>query len=229
MKVYFISGLGADERVYQFLDLPGIDKTYIQWITPKKNEPLRDYAIRLSEQIDWQHEVVLIGMSFGGLVAQEIASVHKCRKVIIISSVKSPTEYSLPLSFARLTGVYRLVPPSLLKWSTRFIADYYFSTQSKEESRLLHQIIQDTDMTFLAWAIQKLMQWQGAPAPLNLVHIHGNQDHIFPIKPIKNAISIDLGGHFMIVNKSKQMSVLLTHEIKNVQELRDANRISGNS
>jgi len=44
MTIYFISGLGADERVFQFLDLSDIKKVFIKWITPQINEELSAYA-----------------------------------------------------------------------------------------------------------------------------------------------------------------------------------------
>ncbi|MES2731222.1 MAG: alpha/beta hydrolase [Bacteroidota bacterium] len=213
MKLYFISGLGADERVFQFLHLPGMDKTFIQWIEPKKNESIPAYAARLSEQIDFQQEVVLIGISFGGIIAQEIAKQFPCKKTIIISSIKSHKEFSLSLLLVRFTQIHKLFSASVLKWSNTFTADYYFSTESTGESNLLHRIIQDTNDTFLIWAIQQLMQWKGDGLDRQVIHIHGTTDRIFPIGSIKGAIRIDQGGHFMIVNKSTQVSAILLEEL----------------
>ena len=66
-KVYVFSGLGADERVFKFLDW-GIDNQpiFIKWIEPLKNEPLKDYVLRLSSQIESPNPI-LVGMSFGGI------------------------------------------------------------------------------------------------------------------------------------------------------------------
>ncbi len=44
----FISGLGADERVFQYLDVPVPDKNFVKWIDPRKNESLENYAARLA-------------------------------------------------------------------------------------------------------------------------------------------------------------------------------------
>jgi len=74
--VYFISGLGADERVFQFLDLSEIEHRFIKWNVPQKNESLPSYCKRLTEQINVQQEVILIGISFGGMIAQEITKVR---------------------------------------------------------------------------------------------------------------------------------------------------------
>ena len=50
-KVYFISGLGADKRIFSFLDLSFCEPVFIDWITPLKNESLESYALRLRKQI----------------------------------------------------------------------------------------------------------------------------------------------------------------------------------
>lgn len=213
MKVYFISGLGADERVFQFLDLPGIEKIYIKWIDPQHQESLASYAKRLITQIDLTEDVILLGISFGGIIAQEIAKIISCKKVMIVSSVKSPQEFNWQLSLVSASGIYKLFPAKILKWSNLLTADYYFSTTSKKESQLLHQIIKETDNRFMLWAIDRLMTWKNANPHENIIHIHGTSDRIFPISPIKNGIKVQGGGHFMVVSKSTELSKIIMENI----------------
>ncbi|WP_353717332.1 hypothetical protein [Dyadobacter sp. 676] len=67
MNVYFISGLGADERVFTKLKLdPRLNVKYIKWVRPLKKETLQHYAARLSKQIDTSQPFQLVGLSFGG-------------------------------------------------------------------------------------------------------------------------------------------------------------------
>lgn len=213
MKAYFISGLGADERVFQFLDLPGIEKIYIKWIDPEGQESLASYANRLTSQIDLTQDIILIGISFGGIVAQEIAKIKACKKTILISSIKSPQEFSWQLSLVSFCRVYHLFPAKVLKWTNALTADYYFSTTSKTESKLLHQIIKETDDRFMIWAIDRLMTWKNPNPQTDIIHIHGTADRIFPISPIKSCIKIQGGGHFMVVNKSVELSKIIMENI----------------
>ena len=207
--IYFISGLGADERVFQFLNLPNHSFQHIYWLDPKKREPLAAYATRLIHQIATTEEVILIGVSFGGMIAQEIAKQIDCKKLIIISSVKSPTEFNWQLKFVRSTQLHRLAPTPLLKWGNLLTANYYFGVSDKQEAALLRQIVLDTDTTFMVWAIDAIVNWEN-PEPLpHLIHIHGTADRIFPAKPIKNVHFINGGGHFMIVNKAQEISKLI--------------------
>ncbi|MDF4221942.1 hypothetical protein [Maribacter huludaoensis] len=55
MKIYAISGLGADQRVFEHLNLD-IELIALDWITPHKNESIKVYAKRLSEVIETDDE-----------------------------------------------------------------------------------------------------------------------------------------------------------------------------
>jgi len=195
------------------LHLPGVSFTHIVWLPPaSKREPLAHYVRRLSEQIDTGQEVVLIGVSFGGIVAQELSRIVRCRQVIIISSVKSPSEYSLPLKLVKWTQLYALAPPGLLKKAPAFLTDYFFGVHSPEESALLQTIIRETPDDFLIWAIRAIIQWEGGPTVPQPLHLHGTRDRIFPIQSIRDCIPVEGGGHFMILNKAAQISQLINEK-----------------
>lgn len=211
--VYYISGLGAHERVFAYLNLSGVNEKYIKWEKPQEKEKLRDYCKRLTSQINFSEEIILIGVSFGGIVAQEIAKIVNVEKVIILSSVKSVKEFDWQLTLVRRLKLYKITPPSFLKWSNLLTGDYYFGTKTKAESDLLKMIIQDTDKLFMKWAIEEIMKWDNDSICQNLTHIHGDKDRVFPIKRIKNAIRIKEGGHFMIVNQAKKISEIIDKEI----------------
>jgi thioesterase domain-containing protein len=80
-SIYIFSGLGANERVFSELDFTGFRTTYIKWLPPAKNQPIEKYASRLLAQITAPNPV-LIGLSFGGMVAVEVAKQIKVEKVI---------------------------------------------------------------------------------------------------------------------------------------------------
>ena len=211
--IYFVSGLGADERAFQHLQQNGITGKLIKWVAPKKHESLRDYCMRLTDQLDAPGGIILIGVSFGGIVAQELSKLVKVDKVIILSSIKSPEELSRPLNAARALGLHRLFPPSLVKWAATAIRGYLFGATTRAERELLRLIIRDTDTRFVGWAIEVMMRWRGgAPSPA-VVHIHGDKDRIFPIGRIKSAITIAGGSHFMIVNRAKEIAEIIKKEI----------------
>ncbi|MCH5689430.1 alpha/beta hydrolase [Niabella sp. W65] len=53
-------------------------------------EPYKDYVLRMAEKIQ-EDNPVIIGVSFGGMVALEIAKIRPVKQVILVSSIKIPT------------------------------------------------------------------------------------------------------------------------------------------
>lgn len=208
--VYLISGLGADERMFTRLNLgEEVDFKHIAWEKADPKESFVSYCHKLLNQIDRDKPIVLIGMSFGGIVAQMISTLVKVEKIIIISSVKSPNEFGRQLALVRATKIYSIIPKWLLKWSNLLTGDYFFSTKSKEESLLLRSIIKDTDQDFLKWCIHQIMHWKGTTPNCDLIHIHGDEDRIFSPENIKNCLWVKGGGHLMIHNKGEEVSGLV--------------------
>jgi thioesterase domain-containing protein len=87
-ELYIFSGLGADERVFQRLSFYGFRTTFVKWIVPLKKEKIEDYATRILDQITTVNPT-LIGLSFGGLIAVEVAKQIETDKVILIASAKT--------------------------------------------------------------------------------------------------------------------------------------------
>jgi hypothetical protein len=124
LTLNFISGLGADERVFQFLNLIDSEKNYIEWIEPFKNETIENYVKRLSLQIDTSKTNILICVSFGGLIGIELSKILKFEKIIIISSVKNRSEIPFYYQIVGKLKFYRLIPASLLK-SYNFVISFF--------------------------------------------------------------------------------------------------------
>src|SRR5882757_6420432 len=94
INVYFISGIGGDSRLFKHIQLPeGFQARYVDWINPEKKEPLPDYALRLTAQIDTQQPFVLAGMSLGGIMAVEIAKRFPPVATILIGSVPISAQF----------------------------------------------------------------------------------------------------------------------------------------
>lgn len=214
-KIYFISGLGADERVFHFLDLPGYERIYVQWPKPTPNDTIKSYAQKIISTYEISEGATLVGVSFGGLVCQEIAGMIKCNKVIIISSIKNYKEMAWQLRFVRFSHIHKLVPTWFLKWSNHLTADYYFGVSTESEKKLLHKIIDDTDRYFMKWAINAIMQWPRESEISGIYHIHGTNDKIFPVNNMANYNKIEGGGHFMIVNRASEVSSLIIEHLEN--------------
>jgi pimeloyl-ACP methyl ester carboxylesterase len=93
-RILLLSGMNADPRIFDRLSplLPGA--SIVPWIEPQPREPLSDYARRLA--VDWKtgEDTVVCGVSFGGVVARELALQLHARACVLISTIR--TEHELP-------------------------------------------------------------------------------------------------------------------------------------
>lgn len=206
-KIYIFSGLGADERVFKYLDFKDLDVTFVQWIKPEANEPLITYTKRISEQIKDENPI-LIGLSFGGIVATELAKIISVEKLILISSLKTRTEIPLIYRLAGKTNLHRLIPYSILK-KDHFLNRWLFGVIRKNDRDLFKKVLADTDVDFLKWAISSIVKWSNTEIHPNLFHIHGTNDKLLPISKSGEVIAIENGGHLMVLDKAKQVSEAL--------------------
>lgn len=205
--IHVFSGLGADERAFCKLDFAGYEVVHIRWITPEKDETLERYAARLLTQITTP-EPMLIGLSFGGIMAVEVAKLIPARKVILLSSAKNRREIPFYYRLFGALHLHKCLPTRLLT-TPNPITDWFFGVQTPEDKALLAAILRDTDRAFLAWALDKIVQWQNTQPVANLIHIHGQKDRILPISYVNADISIAQGGHLMVLSQARQISEIL--------------------
>lgn len=206
-ELYIFSGLGADERVFQRLDFFGFSTTFIKWTVPQESDTIEQYATQLLDQITTT-KPTLIGLSFGGLIAVEVAKQIDTEKVILIASAKTKNEIPFYFRFAGQLRLHKLLPTRLLK-SSNFITNWFFGTSSIFDKQLLKQILIDTDPTFLKWAIDKVARWTNQTQIKNIFHIHGTSDRILPISFVNCSSTVNNGGHLMTLNKSDELSTIL--------------------
>jgi hypothetical protein len=204
---YLIPGLGADERVFRRLRLAGTVHI-LQWLAPQSpTEPLAHYAARLAEAVPLHAPCWLVGVSFGGLLAQEIGRWRPLARVVLISSLGQPADLPPLLRVARATKLHRLVPFGLLKWLPR-LAQWFFGARGGTEYRLLRQILHDTDPAFARWATAQLLAWRGPGLP-GIVRLHGTRDRLLPAGAAHIDYRVPGAGHFLIVSHAVQVSQML--------------------
>jgi len=214
--IYLISGLGADKRVFSKLELGDLKVVHLDWIEPLKNESLKSYAKRLSERIDDTQEFYLLGVSFGGVVAQEIAKILSPKKLFIISSLKHQSELPSVYKLGRILMPF--VPGFLFTVPMPFFR-FTFGVNG-ESWKLLKKIIRDQDPKFMRWAIGALLGWtQEGNINCESIRIHGTKDRVLP--QTGNARLVDGGGHFMIYNRAEEVSVAVKSKRDEHESRRD--------
>ncbi|OGS63511.1 alpha/beta hydrolase [Flavobacterium sp.] len=219
IPVYFMPGLAASPTIFENIKLPEdqFEMHFLEWFLPNDKESIESYALRMTEKITHENPV-LVGVSFGGILVQEMAKHIKAQKVIIISSVKSNTEFPSRLKMARATKAYKLLPTQLLS-NVELLVKYAFGNNIvAKRLKLYEKYLSVRDKKYLDWAIENTLIWSQKKADENVIHIHGDADEVFPIKHIQNCIVIKGGTHIMIINKFKWLNENLPKLILNEKE-----------
>jgi len=210
LKIYAISGLGADQRVFNHLTLD-FELTTIDWITPHQNEHLKEYSRRLSSVIDTNVAFCLIGVSFGGLIATEISKMLQPKKVILISSAQTKDELRPIYKWVGKSRILKFIPKFLFN-PPRFLAKYIMGAKN---SKLFYEILDDTDLSFVKWALQEFTAWQNTARSSRVLKINGTKDKLIPPKGTTRTKLIEGGEHFMIVDNANEISKIINFELRN--------------
>ena len=204
-KVYFISGLGADKRAFSLLDLTFCEPVFIEWIQPQPHESLKGYAVRLRALIPEEHPIV-VGVSFGGMLASEMARADKNLKAIIIASNRSAAEFPFYLRIGKYIPLYKWIPGGFIKRNKFY---WMFGPKGPAQKKLLKEIIADLDPRFLKWAIEAILNWNERSVPSNVTHIHGTADKLLLFRYVKADIIVPGGTHLISLNMPGELSSLL--------------------
>ncbi|MFD0862363.1 alpha/beta hydrolase [Sungkyunkwania multivorans] len=203
LHVYLMPGMAANPSIFERISLPKdrYELHLLSWILPLKNESLRDYALRMCEKIVHPN-AVLVGVSFGGVLVQEMSKHLDLKKLIIISSVKSKHELPKRMKIAKRTKAYKILPTSLIK-NFDALAKYAFGETVVKRVELYKKYLSVRDKAYLDWAIHNMVNWdQDAPIE-GIVHIHGEKDAVFPAGHLDGYIEVKGGTHVMVINKFK--------------------------
>jgi alpha/beta superfamily hydrolase len=196
-------GMAANPSIFKHIQLPEdkFEQHLLSWFVPDKNMTLSEYALKMSKNIH-HDDIILIGVSFGGMLVQEIARYTNTRKVIVVSSVKHESELPKRMLFAKYTKVHKLLPTGLVN-NVELLAKYAFGETVNKRLELYEEYLSIKDKYYIDWAIDQIVNWKQTYCPECLVHIHGEKDNVFPIGKIKDCIPIKNGTHTMIIHRAK--------------------------
>lgn len=199
-------GLAASAAIFERIVLPEdiFETVLLEWEIPLYKETLPEYAKRIAQKI--QHpNPVLIGVSFGGILVQEMTRFIEARKVIIISSVKTNVEFPRRMKVAKTTKAYKLIPTNLVV-NVESLSRFSFGYKIDQRLKLYEKFLRVRDKRYLDWAVEQVILWERTIADEKVVHIHGDDDDVFPIKHIQNCIVVKGGTHAMILVKYKWLN-----------------------
>ncbi|MCW5517062.1 alpha/beta hydrolase [Muriicola sp. Z0-33] len=203
IHVYLMPGMAANSSIFKNIILPEdrFEQHLLDWFVPETGMTLSEYAQQMCKKV-LHKNAVIIGVSFGGMLAQEMAKWMLFRRVIIISSVKTKEELPRRLIFARYTKIHKLLPTGMVN-NIELVSKYAFGEIVTKRLALYEQYLSIRDKYYLDWSIDQIVNWSQSAYHPDIVHIHGEKDAVFPIQNIKNCITVENGTHTMIIHRYK--------------------------
>ena len=207
-------GMAASSKIFEYIRLPEFYLIHnLDWIIPNINETLELYAKRICKKIN-KPDPILIGVSFGGILIQEISKHLNYKKIIIISSIKTSSELPLSMRMARKTNIHKILPFQWIKNLDK-LALFTFGNGIKNKIKLYQKYLSFKDPNYLKWAMNCIVNWDQKEIIKGLIHIHGKEDNVFPIKNISGSVHLLEGNHAIIITKANQISKLLSKLLNN--------------
>jgi pimeloyl-ACP methyl ester carboxylesterase len=161
------------------------------WLEPRPNEALSDYARRWAEQlknqVDPDQPLFLGGASIGGMMALEMAEVLNPRATFLIGSCIN--HHELPLRAQLLTALAGRVPEPLLKLKLPWWAVALACREQLDDTSfaLVRRMMGQAEPGFFKWAAMAMHDWD-FEGPLSdnqkpVYRIHGRWDWLLPPQP----------------------------------------------
>jgi len=197
MKTHFLTGMGADNRIWIKYKHEFPNAYYHNWIYEfPKNYNYAKYSDFLIDKYKINDGDVVVGVSMGGIIGCEIFKKIKLAKLIQISSCNKLKQLNSLLS--RMMPLMTIPNYNLINYLPKWIL-------KTDEMKLSHIMYKECDKDFLKWAIKELYKWDGFKRNEKCVSIHGDKDFIFPIKKQKPDYIIQNGTHLMAYSNANEI------------------------
>jgi pimeloyl-ACP methyl ester carboxylesterase len=227
-QLILLPGLGSDYRLLEPQREEFSQLVVPPWIPPLRGESLPHYAARMAETVrpgdcpdfrgrtpqEWDcppvapgSPLVLGGVSFGGMLALEMARHLKPDAVVLIASCRSPRGLRpiyragrrlLPLVPVQAWGVAKLLSGPVVRLRIHV---------PPARRKLAVAMFKQSDSRFMHWTLHAILNWQ--PTPLTgipVFHIHGGRDPLIPARRVTADEIIPDGGHLINVTHGDEVN-----------------------
>jgi len=202
-----LPGLGTDARLFDAQRAAGLDIAVPDWIEPYRGEPLAHYGRRMAQTIESSEPFVLGGVSFGSMVALEMAKHLQPHAVVVIAGAWSCD--ALPRWMRALTSAGRLLPAAAAKPVIAAAIGLMLRHEriDREQYKLLRAMYDAADARFFKWAACEAARWRlegRLSMPVRM--IHGSDDRLLRSDRPHADVVVEGGGHMINVTHASQVN-----------------------
>jgi pimeloyl-ACP methyl ester carboxylesterase len=179
------SGLGADERLFEPQRCLPVRLELPRWPEAQPGDTVEQYSQRLARNITPGPDLYVGGVSFGAIVALEVARHVPVRGVFLIGGCRSARQVVPLFRFACRAASY--LPLPMVRLVQRIAAPplKLFEKLNREQTRLYARMFREASATQVRWAAGALTRWESRvdpPAPVYA--IHGQWDEVIPLRNV---------------------------------------------
>lgn len=220
-RLILFTGLGVSRHL---LDRQGnlpLDLELPPWIDPLPDEPLAAYARRMAANIVSGESLFVGGVSFGGMVALEVARHVPVAGVFLLSGALSGAAVSPVLRpLARFAPSIPLVlgQPIL---ATSPLLYPLLGVSRRDDRRALDQVLPYASPPLFRWGARAAVTWRPAGHPAVPVHhIHGGSDLIIPVRRVRPDVIVEGAGHLLNLTHADVVNAFILERIRRTLQQR---------
>jgi len=206
-RFVLIPGMGADGRLFEPQRRYGFQFDVPILTEPKRRDTLADYAARIRDQLDLAGPCVVGGVSFGGMLACELARLCSARCVILIASCRNRA--GIPPHYRAIELVSRIIPDVIIQKRALVSGRVFAALEciTEEQKQTVMQMSRDVAVPQLRRIARMLLQWDAdGNWPVPVYHIHGDADRIIPFNRVQPDEVVRGGGHLINMTHADQVN-----------------------
>lgn len=219
-------GLGLDPRIYVPQRVLPFPVQVPPWIDLRQGESLANYARRWAHTLEPSDDLYLGGMSMGGAIALEAASVLRPRPrgVFLIASAYSGQAIA---GYVRL--VLKLAARAPIQTTRRLLSAAplllrMVGRPDRRQRNLLLALARHANLPVLRWGAQALLDWRfRGPRPCPVHQIHGARDFLVPLKNVHPDLVIPDAGHALNVTHAPAVNRFILEKMEGTHHLSPTN------
>ena len=216
IPLILFSGMGADASIFlpQTLAFPNL--TVPDWLTPNEGDDLTSYCARFAASLDPDRPCIVGGASFGGIVALEMTRHINALACILIGSVRGPHQLPKRIRLLRpFSPALDITPLTLLQKSAASSAVAAQNAGAKHLAGVARQF-SEADADVLRWSARQILSWDSSYNDVDVRHIHGDRDNVFPISCVEPDEVVAGGGHVISMTHGPQVNEFLRKHISQI-------------
>jgi pimeloyl-ACP methyl ester carboxylesterase len=210
--------MGGDSRLFRLIRIPEVESVTPDHIEPAYGEALTQYASRIADRLNIQAADVVGGVSFGGMLAAEIARQRPVAGLILLGSCLRPAR--LPWSYRWLEMLGPFIPDFVLGLrSWRPLVRWRFAPLSRDAETCLIEMAASYPTAQIRAFARMVISWAGIDnVACPVLSVHGDYDRIIPLKCAEPDVILKDAGH----------AFTLTHADDTVSAIREFLRTRAN-